>query len=395
MSVRFNRRTGTSILQFSRLVRWCVQRAVRLACVGLCFASCATSSIQFFDDPPPLQIQTQWQTKLDYPEPIAYYPKQYAVPVISRSGNTVIAGSERGTLIAVDARTGRERWSYQTYGKIRSAPLIVGRSVYFGATDGKLYRLSATQGTLQWDAPYATQGAISSAPVVAGKYVLFQNNENRTYAVNASTGQYRWDQGRPRSTEMTMRGEGGIAVADETVYAGYDDGYLAAMRLEDGATLWSKNLAGKARQFVDVDTRPLVIEDAVYAASYSSGLYCLERKYGGIRWLYPARGVVTPAYGNEMLFVASSGGNVVALKPDNGDVLWRARFEYAELGQPVFDGGRLWVTTGDGLLLMSATRGRTLSRITPHNGLSSSVAARAGRLYMVTNSGALVGARLL
>ena len=308
-------------------------------------SACSSQAPQFFDDPAPIRIQTQWQKQLDTPDPVAYYPKQYAAPVISRSGNTVIAGSERGTLVAVDSRTGKERWSFKTHGKIRSAPTISGSAVYFGATDGKLYRLSAPTGALEWDTPYATQGAITSTPTVSGGRVLFQNNENRTYAVDAKTGSYLWDQGRPRASEMTMRGEGGVIVDNGTVYAGYDDGFLSAIRLEDGATVWSKSLAGKAKQFVDVDTRPVVAGDAVYAASYSSGLYCLDRQYGGIRWLYPARGVSTPVLGNGTLFVASTGGNLVALTPDSGDVLWRAKFDYAELSEPVFDAGRLWVAT--------------------------------------------------
>lgn len=373
---------------------WSVVRWIR---VGIFFtvAACSAPMQQHFDDLPNIKIQTQWQLRLDHPEPIAYYPKQFAVPAVSRSGNTVIAGSEHGVLVAVDARNGRERWSYKTYGKIRSAAVISGASVYFGATDGKLYRLDARNGSLEWDAPYVTQGAITSAPVVVGNRVLFQNNENRTYAVDTATGQYLWDQGRPRAAKLTMKGEGGVAVADGIVYAGYDDGFLTAMRLEDGATTWSKNLAGKAKQFVDVDSRPIIVGDAVYAASYTSGLYCLDRKYGGIRWLYPARGVMTPGHGDGLLFVASVGGNLVALRPENGDVVWRAKFDYAELAGPVFDAGRLWVTTGDGLLLMDSITGTTTARITPHNGLAASVAARAGRLYMVTNSGALVGARVL
>jgi len=369
----------------------------RLVSVGavVFFAACSAPIQQHFDDLPNLKIQTQWQLRLDYPEPLAYYPKQFAVPAVSRSGNTVIAGSEHGVMVAVDSRNGRERWKYKTYGKIRSAPVISGASVYFGATDGKLYRLDARDGALQWDAPYTTQGAITSTPVVVGNRVLFQNNENRTYAVDATTGQYLWDQGRPRTVKLTMKGEGGVAVADGVVYAGYDDGFLTAMRLEDGATTWSKSLAGKSKQFVDVDSRPLIVEDAVYAASYTSGLYCLDRKYGGIRWLYPARGVLSPSFGDNTLFVASSGGNLVALRPADGEVLWRAKFDYGDLASPVYDAGRLWVTTGDGLLLMDSAKGTSVARITPHNGLAAPVAARAGRLYMVTNSGALVGARVL
>ena len=306
----------------------------------------------------------------------------------------VVAGSQHGELVAANARTGKLLWRFATDGKIESAPTIVDRSVFFGSTDGKLYKLDLTTGTPLWDAPHKTEGAITSSPAVGGGVVVFQNDQNRTFAINAEDGGFLWDHIRPRPEPFTIKGEGGATIANKVVYVGYDDGSVVAHALRDGATEWRTNLSGDARQFVDVDTRPLVHGRMVYVGCYSNGIYALGRKHGDIKWFHRVKGARTPAIGDGRLYISTADKELQALDTATGHLLWRLKIVYGALGVPLYEGKRLWVPTSDALMWVNPRDGMVEVRIGPDDGQTAPVAARGSWLHFVTNSGALVGARV-
>ena len=53
-------------------------------------------------------------------------------------------------LYAMRARTGERLWSFTAGGPFITPPLIVGRVVYVGAQDGRVYGLDARSGALRW-----------------------------------------------------------------------------------------------------------------------------------------------------------------------------------------------------------------------------------------------------
>lgn len=346
------------------------------------------------DDPPPVRIQPKWQLQLSTPPVLAWLPEETAQPAYGHDGKIVVAGSEAGEVVAAWSNSGRVLWRFKTEGKIRGAPAIVGNAVYVGSTDGRLYRLDLKSGTLAWDKAYETVGAITSAPAVSGRRVIFQNNENRTYALDSATGEYVWDQGRPRPESFTIKGEGGPTIGGDTVFAGYEDGFLAALNLQDGATLWTRSLAADARQFVDVDTRPVVSRGVVYAGCFAVGLYALGAKNGEVRWLHRGRGIVSPALGGDTLYVATGDREVHALDPETGALRWKLALGYGVLGPPVARSGHVWISTGDALLRLDESDGNAVARLSPSDGQSAPVAARGSWIHFVTNSGALVGAQV-
>ncbi|MBT9558841.1 MAG: PQQ-binding-like beta-propeller repeat protein [Myxococcales bacterium] len=347
------------------------------------------------DDRPPEAIQTTWRAVLNEPAVLAYRPKEYATPAYAHGGKLVMAGSERGTLVAANARDGRVAWRYQTGGKLRGRLTVSNDSVYFGATDGRLYRVETSSGSLAWDRPFDTRGAITAAPAVGGGRVFFRNNENRLYAVDAAKGTYLWDQGRGRREDLGITGEGSPTIAGEVVLAGFDDGSLSAMRVTDGASLWSVNIGGRETRFTDVDTTPVVIGDQVYAASFATGLYAVGLKHGGITWFHEGRGVQSPAADSRFLYVSTVDGELSALDPVKGAVAWTLELPWASLSAPVVAGDRIFVATGQGFVMADAATGRVLSRFSTDDGLVAPVASQAGQLHFVTNGGSLIGARLL
>ena len=70
-------------------------------------------------------------------------------PVVA--GNTiVVAQPDTYTVHALDAATGKTRWSFVAGGEIDSAPTLYNGRVLFGAADGNVYCLTLADGKLAW-----------------------------------------------------------------------------------------------------------------------------------------------------------------------------------------------------------------------------------------------------
>jgi outer membrane protein assembly factor BamB len=79
-------------------------------------------------------------------------------------GKTLVyVANQDGTFGAYDAQTGDRVWYYKVPAHLQSSPAVVNGTVYFGASDYKLYALNATTGALR--CTFTTGGAIAASPV--------------------------------------------------------------------------------------------------------------------------------------------------------------------------------------------------------------------------------------
>jgi outer membrane protein assembly factor BamB len=70
---------------------------------------------------------------------------------VTVSGDSVYFGSSvEDSVTCVDARTGREKWSFLTEGAVRFPPTITAGKAYFGSDDGVAYCIRADSGELVW-----------------------------------------------------------------------------------------------------------------------------------------------------------------------------------------------------------------------------------------------------
>ena len=74
----------------------------------------------------------------------------YAYEVTAAGGRVYFGSSADHKVYAVDLARGTPRWSFFTEGPVRFAPAIEGERVFVASDDGRLYCLSAADGTLLW-----------------------------------------------------------------------------------------------------------------------------------------------------------------------------------------------------------------------------------------------------
>ncbi|MYU20400.1 serine/threonine-protein kinase [Streptomyces sp. SID8352] len=105
-------------------------------------------------------------------------------PVLVAGGH-VHVGSGKG-LYTLDAVTGTPKWRFQAGGDIVGAPAVAAGRIHFGSTDHLLYTLKADDGRLRWK--LATGGEITGSPVVRDGIVYACSKDRCVYALDAEKG---------------------------------------------------------------------------------------------------------------------------------------------------------------------------------------------------------------
>jgi len=262
---------------------------------------------------------------------------------VAASGGRVFVTTGYGTLLALDGASGAEVWRVSAGAPFHSAPTVIGGRVYAITNDSELMAFDAGTGEVQWTFQAIAETArILSAPSVAvdGDTVVAPFASGEVIAFLAANGRRLWSDSLSRSSTLTSLSAindiaGRPVVENGVAYAASHSGVIAAIDVRTGQRIWS-------RGFASTQT-PWVSGDVLYAVSVDGELTAFDRATGGVYWVSQLR-----RYRNERgrdgrlswtgpimvggrLVLANSVGDVVAVSPQNGEVL-----ATADVGAPVF-----------------------------------------------------------
>ena len=69
------------------------------------------------------------------------------ISAVERAGMRGLAEGQKLTFdIEADRKTGKSAWNFATEGRVDSSPVVAGKYVYVGSTDGSLYVLDVATG---------------------------------------------------------------------------------------------------------------------------------------------------------------------------------------------------------------------------------------------------------
>ena len=233
-----------------------------------------------------------------------------------------------GYVVALDATTGDELWRFQA-GVVESSPLLVGRLLYFGSWDKKMYAVDVKTHKAVWTFP--TGDAIKGGPAYANGTLYFASYDSKVYAVDARTGKLRW------SSSGTANFYATPTLAYGRVFIGNTDGRVYAFGEQSGHLLWAKATGGY------VYSSAAVWQKTVYVGSYSKRFYALDAGSGDVRWSFDAGAPVSgaPTVLDGVVYFSTLGEKTFGLDARTGKKLWQ--FDDGKYSPVVADQERIYL----------------------------------------------------
>ncbi|MCT9093023.1 PQQ-binding-like beta-propeller repeat protein [Streptomyces sp. ASQP_92] len=106
------------------------------------------------------------------------------------AGGGVYLADYLGTVYALDAATGKDRWRIATESRNSVEPVLVADGNVHVGSGNALYTLDAVTSTPKWR--FAAGGEVVGAPVVADGRIHFGSADHCLYTLDAAGGQLRW-----------------------------------------------------------------------------------------------------------------------------------------------------------------------------------------------------------
>ena len=251
------------------------------------------------------------------------------------ASETVYIGSNSGSVYALNAATGTQKWTFSTGGVVASSPAVVGGVVYVGSDSGNMYALNASTGAELWS--FATGSEVVSSPAVVNGVVYVGGGNDNLYALNATTGEEKW------SFTAASYVASSPAVANGRVYIGAGDNEYA-LNAATGAQVWSFTASNV------VFSSPAVANGVVYVGAEDDNVYALNAATGAQLWSFNTGGLVasSPAVANGVVYIGSYSGDVYALNASTGAELWSFATGGDVLSSPAVANGTVYVGSFDG-----------------------------------------------
>jgi len=228
----------------------------------------------------------------------------------------LFVGADDGKLIALDAKTGKDLWKFDTRSGIGTSPTVTDGVVYFGSVDGKVWAIDAKTGASvpTWKNGFKMMDEIASAPAVSNGIVFALSTDQILHAVGAATGKERW----------FYRMGGGVinqcpVISGEYVFVA-NGSNLTSLLARNGTLRWTKMLG------IDVVVSPAVNDQGVYVVNADNRVMAFEPRFGKPKWKTEPKleydVIAPPTIAGKTLLVGTTLGGVYAIDTDTGAIKW-------------------------------------------------------------------------
>lgn len=272
---------------------------------------------------------------------------------LAADGGRLFATTGYGNVVALDPQSGKKLWEKSLGAPVRAAPTAAGDRVFVVSTEGRFYCLSAVDGNELW----VVRGVPQQASLV----------------INTSP-----------------------AVEGDLVVVPYPSGDLVALKVSDGASLWSDSLARtrSTSQLASLSdaARPVIDAGVVFAVGHGGRMIATSAKTGERLWSLNVAGTQSPAVAGDSVFVVDTGGQLLAVSRRDGKVQWTVGLPGGGTWSgPVLGGGQLWLVSSKGQLVgVDAATGRVGGQQSLGNGVFIAPVIAQGRMFVLTDNAKLI-----
>ena len=275
----------------------------------------------------------------------SYETQLAAIAGLSGDSEQLLATSRDGevALYEIKPKGLVERWKKQLSSEIRSQAVLDSGQVFVRTGDGKLSALDASSGEILWTVTRRVPALSltgTSRPIPAGDLIIAGFDNGKLVAFERGNGSTAWETtiGSPRGRteiERLVDLDGQFVVRDGVVYVSSFQGNLAAVTVSTGQVIWSREFSSS--QAIAID------QEALYLVDDRSHLWSVDRRTGSSFWkqdVLNARKITAPAILGDRLVVGDLAGYIHVLRRSDGMLMARVQpFDSRYISQPLNQNG--------------------------------------------------------
>lgn len=272
---------------------------------------------------------------------------------LAADSGRLYAASGFGNVVALDPQSGKKLWERNLGIPVRAAPTAAGDRVFVISFDGRFYCLSGVDGAELWNV-----------------------------------------RGLPQQASLVMNVS--PAVSGDVVVVPYPSGDLVALKVSDGAPVWSENLA-RARTTSQLTSlsdaaRPAIDGGTVFAVSHAGRMVATQMSTGERLWSLNVPSTQTPWVAGGSVFVVDTAGQLLAVSRQEGTVQWTVQLPGDKTWSgPVLAGGKLWLVSSKGQLVgVDAMSGKVASQQPLGDEVFIAPVVAQRRMFVLTDKAKLI-----
>jgi outer membrane protein assembly factor BamB len=313
-------------------------------------------------------------------------------PVIN--GENIYTTSTNGTVTSVNKNNGHVNWQTGTALQATTPPGVGDGIVVVGGSRGDVIALRQADGAILWKS--SIPGELLAAPAVSNGRVVVKAVDGYVRALSVANGQQAWvfQQTEPA---LILRGSSAPLIRDRYVIAGFANGNLAKLSLNDGQLFWMQTIAipegaFSIQRMIDIDADPVVYGHRIFAATYQGKIDSVEWSSGRILWSHDISSYTGMIADDNTVYVSDAKSAVWAFGADSGLVNWRqTELEARIVTTPASMGNYVVVGDAQGFLhWLSKRDGHFAAREFAGSAIYAAPLVDHNVLYALTNKGYLV-----
>ncbi len=335
---------------------------------------------------PQISGRQVWSTKLD--------GVQFPLAIAVREGSFIAAGSD-GTVVALEADSGREQWRGQAGKKLTAGVGSDGRFAAVVTVDNELVVLD--RGNRAWSTPLLSR--TTTAPLVAGERVFVVGVDRIVHAFDALDGRRLWTYKRT-GEPLTLAQPAVLAAYKNTLVVGQGASLVGIEPLK-GSQSWdvaitSPRGTNEVERLNDLVGPVLRVGDTMCARAFQTAVGCVAVNNSTLRWSRLNAGQKALGGDADLVFGADASDRITAWRANNGDTAWtNEKLLYRGLSVPLSVGKAVVFGDVEGQVhFLSREDGRTLLRLpTDGSPIVGQPVASGATVLVATRSGGLFAFR--
>jgi outer membrane protein assembly factor BamB len=239
--------------------------------------------------------------------------------------DALYAASNDGTLVRVEAGTGRVVWRISAGHTLSAGPGADDKRVVVGTDKGDVLAFDTAAGKPLWTAHVSTE--VISPPRVADDIVLVFTGDGRVFGLSADEGKTLWVNAHS-NPPLTVRNYAGGVVSRGGLFIGTAGGRLMGLDIKTGTVGFDLAVATpkgatELERIADVTSLPLVSERSVCAVAYQGRVACFEIVRGTLLWTRDISSLAGLTGDDRNIYVTDDKGSVHALDRETGASVWK------------------------------------------------------------------------